>query len=65
MRTVRCPICRRDTPWEGNPHRPFCSDRCRVRDLAAWADGRYRIAGDPIPPDPDAPEADGPARHEP
>ena len=40
-----CPIC-------GKPQaaatRPFCSDRCRVLDLAAWADERYRIAGDPV-----------------
>jgi endogenous inhibitor of DNA gyrase (YacG/DUF329 family) len=64
MRAVRCPICRRDAPWEGNPYRPFCSDRCRVRDLAAWADERYRIAGDPIPPDAEAPGPGDPARHE-
>jgi endogenous inhibitor of DNA gyrase (YacG/DUF329 family) len=51
VRAVRCPTCRRETPWEGNPHRPFCSDRCRVLDLAAWADERYRIAGEPVPPD--------------
>jgi endogenous inhibitor of DNA gyrase (YacG/DUF329 family) len=49
VRAVRCPTCRRETPWEGNPHRPFCSDRCRVMDLAAWADERYRIPGDPVP----------------
>ena len=35
--------------WEGNLHRPFCSERCRVVDLAAWADERYRIPGEPIP----------------
>jgi endogenous inhibitor of DNA gyrase (YacG/DUF329 family) len=34
--------------WDGNPYRPFCSERCRVIDLAAWATGRYRIAGDPV-----------------
>jgi uncharacterized protein len=30
--------------------RPFCSERCRNEDLARWADGRYRLAGDPVPP---------------
>jgi hypothetical protein len=34
--------------WEENHYRPFCSDRCRVLDLAAWADERYRIAGEPV-----------------
>ena len=39
--------------------RPFCSERCRNEDLARWADGRYSVAGDPVPsaddpvPDPD------------
>ena len=51
VHAVRCPSCRREAPWEGNPHRPFCSERCRLLDLAAWADERYRIAGDPIPTD--------------
>jgi len=40
--------------WEANPTRPFCSDRCRVLDLAAWADERYRIPGEPVPNDSDA-----------
>ena len=48
MRTVSCPTCRRTVSWEGNPHRPFCSTRCRTADLAAWASERYRIAGNPV-----------------
>jgi endogenous inhibitor of DNA gyrase (YacG/DUF329 family) len=48
LREVACPSCRRKAPWQGNPHRPFCSERCRLLDLAAWADERYRIPGDPI-----------------
>ena len=59
VRSVRCPTCRRQTPWEGNPHRPFCSDRCRVLDLAAWADERYRIPGEPVPSEPDTPDVPG------
>ena len=42
-----CVECRRhpvDERW-----RPFCSERCRNADLARWADGRYRVAGDPVP----------------
>jgi len=42
---VRCPICRVEVPWEGNPYRPFCSERCRLIDLGAWAEGKYRIPG--------------------
>lgn len=49
MRRVRCPTCRREVDWEGNRYRPFCSDRCRILDLAAWADERYRVAGEPLP----------------
>jgi endogenous inhibitor of DNA gyrase (YacG/DUF329 family) len=29
--------------WRDNPHRPFCSERCRLVDLGAWAQERYRI----------------------
>jgi len=45
---VRCPICRTEVAWEGNAFRPFCSERCRLIDLGAWAEGRYRIAGKKI-----------------
>ncbi len=42
-----CVFCRRhpiDPAW-----RPFCSERCKIQDLAHWADGSYRVAGDPLP----------------
>jgi uncharacterized protein len=42
---VRCPACRRPTPWEGNAFRPFCSERCKLLDLGNWASERYRVAG--------------------
>ena len=38
-----CPICRKPTPWEGNPWKPFCSERCQTRDLGAWASESYRL----------------------
>ncbi len=47
--TVRCPSCRRSTPWAGNPHRPFCSQRCKLADLGNWASERYRIAAERVP----------------
>jgi uncharacterized protein len=40
---MRCPICKRETPHEGNPYRPFCSERCKLLDLDNWLEGRYRI----------------------
>jgi endogenous inhibitor of DNA gyrase (YacG/DUF329 family) len=42
-----CVLCRTrpiDPKW-----RPFCSERCRNEDLARWADGRYRVPGEPVP----------------
>ena len=41
-----CVFCRRrpvEPAW-----RPFCSERCKVRDLARWADGDYRVPGEPV-----------------
>jgi len=58
VRRVRCPTCRRQTAWTDNPFRPFCSERCRVVDLAAWADERYRIPGEPVPQETDLPGDD-------
>ncbi len=43
-KTVKCLICRKETIWEGNPFRPFCSERCRQIDLAKWASEEYRIS---------------------
>lgn len=28
-----------------NPARPFCSARCKLIDLGAWAEERYAISG--------------------
>lgn len=42
----RCPNCKRTfEPEEGDPWRPFCSERCRLVDLGRWLDGDYRIPG--------------------
>jgi endogenous inhibitor of DNA gyrase (YacG/DUF329 family) len=42
---IRCPICREMTTWEENPWRPFCSERCKMKDLGAWASEEYRVPG--------------------
>ena len=41
---MRCPTCNKETPGAGNPHRPFCSERCKMIDLDNWLSERYRIA---------------------
>ncbi len=46
QKRVHCPICRKETVWENNPFRPFCSKRCRLVDLGKWAKGDYRIPGE-------------------
>lgn len=44
---IACPQCRKTVTWtDDNPFRPFCSQRCRLLDLGAWADGSHRIAGE-------------------
>ncbi|NOS80922.1 MAG: DNA gyrase inhibitor YacG [Nitrospira sp.] len=42
---MTCPLCRQPSIWEGNPWRPFCSERCQMTDLGAWAMEWYRIPG--------------------
>ena len=41
-----CPTCGTPAAWENNPDRPFCSERCRLLDLGAWADERYVVETD-------------------
>ena len=42
---VKCPTCRNECSWEDNSHRPFCSERCKLIDLGAWTEERFRIPG--------------------
>ncbi len=41
---VKCPRCGTERDYEGNPFRPFCSERCKLIDLGAWIEGSYRIS---------------------
>ncbi|WP_225073016.1 DNA gyrase inhibitor YacG [Desulfuromonas sp. CSMB_57] len=43
IRIFPCPQCGRPSPMDHNPDRPFCSPRCRLMDLGAWVDERYRV----------------------
>ncbi len=50
MLPLKCPICKKLSSWKGNPYRPFCSERCKLIDLGAWASGEYRIPGEKVNP---------------
>lgn len=57
LQTVKCPTCRKRTAWQGNRYRPFCSERCRLIDLGAWAEESYRIPGEQVTDPPTDPPA--------
>jgi endogenous inhibitor of DNA gyrase (YacG/DUF329 family) len=43
-KNVKCPHCHRPSTFDSsNRFRPFCSERCQILDLGAWADERYAI----------------------
>jgi endogenous inhibitor of DNA gyrase (YacG/DUF329 family) len=44
MRYVACPRCAAQVAWTPeNRFRPFCSERCKMADLGAWATEEYRV----------------------
>ena len=60
---VNCPQCGASVVWDAkNPYRPFCSERCKMIDLGAWATESYRV---PVEEDDDAPEFDDPGAETP
>jgi len=47
-RSVPCPACGKPAVFApANRWRPFCSERCRLTDLGAWASGSYSIPATP------------------
>jgi uncharacterized protein len=43
-KVVACPQCGASVVWdESSRYRPFCSERCKMIDLGAWATESYRI----------------------
>ncbi len=47
-REVACPTCGKPAVFApSNRARPFCSERCRTRDLGGWASEAYRIPASP------------------
>jgi endogenous inhibitor of DNA gyrase (YacG/DUF329 family) len=43
----KCPICKGETDSAVHADFPFCSERCRERDLGNWASEKY-VVSDPI-----------------
>ncbi|MEO0030885.1 MAG: hypothetical protein RIS94_643 [Pseudomonadota bacterium] len=43
-RVRRCPICGKP---RSEAHSPFCSTRCRDRDLVRWLEDGYAVPGPP------------------
>ena len=52
---VKCPTCQAPVAWViEHPERPFCSQRCRLIDLGAWANEHYSVPiTEPVEPDHD------------
>lgn len=56
---VACPRCGAQAQYApANRWRPFCSERCRVIDLGAWAAEQYRIPAPPEAPQDSPPDAE-------
>lgn len=47
--TRKCPICGKP---RAEAHSPFCSARCRDRDLVKWLDDGYALPGPRAPAGP-------------
>ncbi len=52
---VRCPRCGKMHIYStADPFRPFCSERCKLLDLGAWASDEMKIEGPSLLDDDDA-----------
>jgi endogenous inhibitor of DNA gyrase (YacG/DUF329 family) len=51
-----CPTCKEATDSEKDADFPFCSERCRILDLGAWAAEKY-VVSNPIFDEDEIPEA--------
>jgi len=43
MPIVKCPRCAKETEYNGNEFRPFCSERCKLIDFGTWADEGFSL----------------------
>lgn len=55
-REVPCPNCGKPSLFAPeNRFRPFCSERCKLIDIGAWASGAYVVPGQDEPLSDDTP----------
>jgi uncharacterized protein len=54
----KCPICKAATDSAVHGDFPFCSERCRDRDLGNWASEKY-VVSEPIFTEEDISEGEG------
>lgn len=47
---ILCPTCKKAVELTAEDF-PFCSDRCRLLDLGAWASGAYRVSSPSLDPE--------------
>ena len=52
----RCPICKTPTDSQAHADFPFCSERCRLRDLGNWATEKYVVSEPVFSEDDDEPD---------
>ena len=45
---IHCPFCSKKINYYLAKYKPFCSERCKIKDLAKWSDGSYTLAGEPV-----------------
>jgi uncharacterized protein len=51
VKQVPCPRCGQPAVFSPeNKWRPFCSERCKLVDLGAWASERYRVPAEDLKP---------------
>ena len=53
MPRINCPHCKKELVYLNRkdlPYFPFCSELCKLIDLGAWLDARYRIE-EPMSPE--------------
>lgn len=54
VRLIKCPSCHKRIAYDTTlPCRPFCSERCKTMDTAAWATEAYAIPGESVPINPE------------
>jgi uncharacterized protein len=54
----KCPICKVETDSAVHAEFPFCSERCRERDLGNWASEKY-VVSEPVFTEEDTGESKG------